>query len=56
MKTWTNPTIEELEIKLTAEKGDGNHCEEHKPGKGHSGECTPECPDYDPYVPSAPLS
>ena len=53
MKTWTNPTIEELEIKLTATvhgdgtgKGDETHCEEHwsnGQGNGHSGECGPDC-------------
>ena len=43
MKTWTNPTIEELAIELTAGKGDGGHCELHWPGNGHSGECSPEC-------------
>lgn len=27
MKIWTNPTVEELEIKLTAHGNDMNHCE-----------------------------
>lgn len=27
MKTWTNPTIEELEVMLTAHGKDMNHCE-----------------------------
>ena len=46
MKTWMNPELEELEIELTAAKGDGNHCEEHWPGNGHSGDCTPDCAHY----------
>ena len=37
MKTWTNPTIEELAIELTAGKGDKGHCELHWPGNGHGG-------------------
>ena len=39
MKTWTNPTIEELAIELTAGKGDSGHCELHWPGNGHGGAC-----------------
>lgn len=39
MKTWTNPTIEELKIELTAGKGDKGHCELHWPGNGHGGPC-----------------
>lgn len=46
MKTWTNPTIEELEIELTAGKGDKGHCELHWPGNGHAGACTPDCSQY----------
>lgn len=70
MKTWTNPTIEELDIRLTAKvqddggKGDGKHCETHwsnGQGNGHS-ECGPGCESYDgeypiyPEDPDAPLS
>ena len=39
MKTWTNPTMEELAIELTAGKGDKGHCELHWPGNGHGGPC-----------------
>ena len=47
MKTWTNPTIEELEVMLTAHGQDMNHCEvcHHSVGNsngnssnGHGGE------------------
>lgn len=46
MKTWTNPELEELEIELTAGKGDKGHCELHWPGNGHAGPCTPDCSGY----------
>lgn len=39
MKTWMNPELEELEIELTAGKGDKGHCELHWPGNGHGGSC-----------------
>ena len=65
MKTWTNPTIEELEIKLTAHGKDMNHCEQchHSVGNsngnssnGHGGEHGgfDECVGYED--PGTPLS
>ena len=36
MKTWTNPTIEELEVKLTAHGKDMNHCEQCHHSVGNS--------------------
>ncbi len=65
MKTWTNPAIEELEVKLTAHGKDMNHCEQchHSVGNsngnssnGHGGEHGgfEECVGYDD--PGTPLS
>lgn len=52
MKTWMNPEIEVLDVRLTATvhgdgtgKGDGKHCETHW-SNGHNGECGPGCDQY----------
>lgn len=58
MKTWTNPTIEELEVKLTAHGNSMKHCEQcwhavnnsgGSASNGHGGEHGgfEECVGYD---------